>query len=384
MKMNGQEIFKFPEPDRTHLDINLAKARWLIRIRWIYSFFILVFFIAHTFILNKIYINFPIFFFILFLSILGNAIFILYLKKNSALISGNLKLLAYLAAIQLAFDFMVLFLYVIFSGGFESPVLVLFIFYILVSTFVIHHKKALLYTIATVILITVIFFLDQGLVVSSPKLANLVTFDILLIFSFLISSFLSSNMKENEILLQRLFNQTRELSITDGLTLLYNQTYFFERLQQEIQQSKRYKYQLSVIILDVDDFKKYNDVNGHIYGSKALKQIGSIMKAMFRSSDILARYGGDEFVAMLPHTDKVGAFLAADRLREIVEQKSFGGEESLPRGKITISLGVTSFPDFGDSVEGVLSYADKALYHAKKLGRNRTILYSEKIEENNS
>ncbi len=382
--MNGQEIFEFPEPDRIHLDINLAKARWLIRIRWIYSFFILVFFIVHTFILNKIYINFPIFFFILFLSILGNAIFILYLKKNSALISGNLKLLAYLAAIQLAFDFMVLFLYVIFSGGFESPVLVLFIFYILVSTFVIHHKKALLYTIATVILITVIFFLDQGLVVSSPKLANLVTFDILLVFSFLISSFLSSNMKENEILLQRLFNQTRELSITDGLTFLYNQTYFFERLKQEIQQSKRYKYQLSVIILDVDDFKKYNDANGHIYGSKALKQIGSIMKAMFRSSDILARYGGDEFVAMLPHTDKVGAFLAADRLREIVEQESFGGEESLPRGKITISLGVTSFPDFGDSVEGVLSYADKALYHAKKLGRNRTILYSEEIEENNS
>jgi len=384
MKMNGQEIFEFPEPDRTHLDINLAKARWLIRIRWIYSFFILVFFIVHTFILNKIYINFPIFFFILFLSILGNAIFILYLKKNSALISGNLKLLAYLAAIQLAFDFMVLFLYVIFSGGFESPVLVLFIFYILVSTFVIHHKKALLYTIATVILITVIFFLDHGLVVSSPKLANLVTFDILLVFSFLISSFLSSNMKENEILLQRLFNQTRELSITDGLSLLYNQTYFFERLKQEIQQSKRYKYQLSVIILDVDDFKKYNDANGHIYGSKALKQIGSIMKAMFRSSDILARYGGDEFVVMLPHTDKVGAFLAADRLREIVEQESFGGEESLPRGKITISLGVTSFPDFGDSVEEVLGYADKALYHAKKMGRNRTILYSEEIEENNS
>ena len=382
--MNGQEISEFPEPDRIHLDINLAKTRWLIRIRWIYSFFILVFFIVHTFILNKIYINFPIFFFILFLSILGNVIFILYLKKKGALISGNLKLLAYLVAIQLAFDFMVLFLYVIFSGGFESPVLVLFIFYILVSTFVIHHKKALLYTIATVILITAIFFLDQGLVVSSSKLANLVTFDILLVFSFLISSFLSSNMKENEILLQRLFNQTRELSITDGLTLLYNQTYFFERLQQEIQQSKRYKYQLSVIILDVDDFKKYNDANGHIYGSKALKQIGSIMKTMFRSSDILAKYGGDEFVVMLPHTDKVGAFLAADRLREIVEQESFGGEESLPRGKITLSLGVTSFPDFGDSVEEVLSYADKALYHAKKLGRNRTILYSEEIEENNS
>lgn len=382
MKMNGRDFPEISEPDRIHFNIILAKAQWLIRIRWIYSFFILVFFIVHSYLLAKIYIDFFIFFSILFISVLGNIIFMATLKKKAILIPRNLKLLPVLASVQLGFDFLVLSLYVIFSGGFESPVLVLFIFYILVSAFVAQFPKAIFYTIVSISLITFIFFLDEGLTVSSQKLAALVAFDIILIFSFWISSFLSRKMKENEAILQGLFKKTRELSITDGLTQLYNQTFFFERLKQEIQQSKRHKFQFSVIILDVDYFKQYNDTNGHIYGSRALKQIGVIMKRVFRSSDVLARYGGDEFVVLLPHTDSVGAFLAADRLREIVERECFDGESKMSEGKITLSLGITSFPDFGDSVEEILSDADKALYHAKKTGKNRTVLFSEDIEEN--
>jgi len=379
--MNGRDFPEISESDRIHFDITLTKTQWLIRIRWIYSFFILIFFIVHSYLIDKFYIDFFIFSSILFFSILGNVIFMVILKKKGILIPQNLKLLPVLASIQLGFDFFILSLYVIFSGGFESPVLVLFIFFILVSAFVVKHPKALFYTIASVSLITFIFFLDEGLTVSSQKLAALVAFDIFLIFSFLISSFLSRNMMENEAILQDLFKKTRELSITDGLTQLYNQTFFFERLKQEIQQSKRHKFQFSVIILDVDYFKQYNDSNGHIYGSRALKQIGSIMKRVFRLSDVLARYGGDEFVVLLPHTDSVGAFLAADRLREIVEHERFEGESKMSEGKITLSLGITSFPDFGDSVEEILSDADKALYHAKQMGKNRTVLFSEDLEE---
>lgn len=381
MKMNGRDFPEITESDRIHCGITLTKTQWLIRIRWIYSFFILVFFIVHSYLLDKIYIDFFIFSLILLFSILGNVIFMVTMKKKGILIPRNLKLLPVLATIQLGFDFFILSLYVIFSGGFESPVLVLFIFFILVSAFVVKPQKALFYTIASVSLITFIFFLEEGLNVSSQKLSDLVAFDIFLIFSFLISSFLSRNMMENEAILQGLFRKTRELSITDGLTQLYNQTFFFERLKQEIQQSRRHKLQFSVIILDVDYFKQYNDSNGHIYGSRALKQIGSIMKSVFRQSDVLARYGGDEFVVLLPHTDSVGAFLAADRLRDIVEHERFEGESKMPEGRITLSLGITSFPDFGDSVEEILSDADKALYHAKKMGKNRTILFSEDLEE---
>ena len=379
--MNRKDLIEISEPDKIFFNISLAKTRWLIRIRWIYSFFILVFFIIHSYLLDRVYIDFFIFFSILFFSVMGNIIFLVTLKKMGILIPRNLKLLPILADIQLGFDFLILSLYVIFSGGFESPVLVLFIFYIMVSAFMAQSPKASFYTIASVLLVTFIFFIDEGLAVSSQKLATLVAFDIFLIFSFLISSFLSRNLKENEAKLQGLFRKTRELSVTDGLTLLYNQTYFFERLKQEVQQSKRHKFQFSVIILDVDYFKQYNDANGHILGSKALKQIGSIMKKVFRSSDVLARYGGDEFVALLPHTDSVGAFLAADRLREIVELEHFEGETKMPYGKITLSLGITSFPDFGDNVEEILSDADKALYHAKNLGRNRTVLFSENIKD---
>jgi diguanylate cyclase (GGDEF)-like protein len=381
MKMNRKDKVEISEPDKILFNISMEKIRWLIRIRWIYSFFILVFFIVHTYLLDRIFIDFFIFFSIFFISVLGNVIFLLILKKKGIMIPRNLKLLPNVTDIQLGFDFGILSLYVIFSGGFESPVLVLYIFYIMVSAFVAQAPKTLLYTTASVLLVTVIFFIGMGLAVSSQKLAALVAFDIFLIFSFLISSFLSRNMKENEARLQDLFRETRELSVTDGLTLLYNQTYFFERLKQEIQQSKRHKFQFSVIILDVDYFKQYNDSNGHILGSKALKQIGSIMKKVFRSSDVLARYGGDEFVVLLPHTDSVGAFLAADRLREIVELEHFEGEAKMSLGKITLSLGITSFPDFGDNVEDILSDADKALYHAKKLGRNRTVLFSENLRD---
>jgi diguanylate cyclase (GGDEF)-like protein len=315
------------------------------------------------------------------LSILGNIIFIFYLQWGIQQISKDFKILYLLTSLQLDFDLVVLFLYIFFSGGFESPIVVLFIFYITVSTFVIDYKKALKNTVISIVLIMLIFFKNEGLIVSSQKLVNLIAFVILLIFSFFISAFLSKNMRENEKVLQGLFKKSRELSITDGLTHLYNQSHFFELLDHEINQSKRYNYVFSLMIFDVDDFKKYNDNNGHIRGSQALEKIGLMMKRVFRSSDILARYGGDEFVAILPHTDKVGAFLAGERLREIVENEPFIGEGKLKKGKITISLGITCFPDHGTTVKEILSNADKALYQAKKIGRNRVILYSKELEQ---
>ena len=105
------------------------------------------------------------------------------------------------------------------------------------------------------------------------------------------------------------------------------------------------------------------------------------MRDVFRLSGILAKYGGDEFVVILPQTDKVGAFLAADRLRESVEQEPFIGREKQPHGKITISLGVSSYPSHGSTAEEILDKADKALYYAKETGKNRTVIYSDEMDE---
>jgi diguanylate cyclase (GGDEF)-like protein len=162
---------------------------------------------------------------------------------------------------------------------------------------------------------------------------------------------------------------------------LFTQTHFFEVLQQEHERSRRYKYTYSIIIFDVDYFKDYNDNNGHLNGSRALEKIGFLMKAVFRTGDILAKYGGDEFVILLPHTDKVGAFLAADRLRESVESERFEGQERQPEGNLTLSLGVSSYPEHGGFSLEVLAKADKALYAAKRMGRNRTVIYTEDIDK---
>ena len=360
----------------------LDRNHWLIRIRWIYTFFILVFFVVHTFILKKIYVEFRTFILILVLSVVGNLIFIVFLRGGRNPEKKEKINLTFLASLQLDFDFVILFLFIFFSRGFESPVMVLFIFYVLVSTIVVGYKKSLTLTAAVIFFITVIFFKDVGLNVPPQKLVNLIAFDTILVFSFLIAAFLSKNMRRSENLFHQLLKKTRELSITDGLTGLYNQTHFIERLRHEIAQSKRYNQCFSLIIFDVDDFKNYNDHNGHLYGSSALTEIGGLVKKVFRSSDILARYGGDEYVIMLPNTDKVGSFLAAERLREMVEDEVFPGEEKQPKGKITISLGITGFPEYGKTVEEILSNADAALYRAKKMGRNRTVIFSEDIDEN--
>ncbi len=145
----------------------------------------------------------------------------------------------------------------------------------------------------------------------------------------------------------------------------------------EVEQSRRYDLPFSLIIFDVDFFKNYNDNNGHIRGSTALCRIGELMKGVFRAADILAKYGGDEFVVILPNTDRVGAFLAADRLRETVESEPFIGSEKQPSGHLTLSLGLASFPEHGASGENILEHADKALYLAKEKGRNRVVIFGE-------
>jgi len=157
--------------------------------------------------------------------------------------------------------------------------------------------------------------------------------------------------------------------------------HFFELLSLETKKSQRHNLNYTLIMFDVDFFKNYNDHNGHMHGSETLRRIGAIMKNKFRTTDLLAKYGGDEFVIILPQTDKVGAYLAAERLREAVEKQAFPGAETQPQKKLTISIGLASYPEHGLTDEEILNCADKALYFAKDMGRNRTNIYNENIEK---
>lgn len=169
----------------------------------------------------------------------------------------------------------------------------------------------------------------------------------------------------------RLFEETKTLAITDGMTSLFNYRYFRERLNEEFERERRYKRELALIMIDIDFFKKYNDLNGHPKGDKLLKDFSAILKKIFRSTDIIARYGGEEFIIILPETTKEMAVEIAERLRKDVEATAFEGGKTQPDGRVTISLGVTCYSEGLKSSDDLVKNADNLLYRAKEEGRNR-------------
>jgi diguanylate cyclase (GGDEF)-like protein len=159
---------------------------------------------------------------------------------------------------------------------------------------------------------------------------------------------------------------------TDYLTDLWNHGYFQYILQTEFEKAKITQTPLSLIMLDIDDFKVYNDTLGHQAGDKILKELALLLKKQSRKMDQVCRYGGEEFTIILPQTDKREAFLIAERLRENIQKHPFTKEEILPNKKFTVSLGVATYPDDGSSPSGLITASDQTLYQAKHKGKNTT------------
>jgi diguanylate cyclase (GGDEF)-like protein len=174
----------------------------------------------------------------------------------------------------------------------------------------------------------------------------------------------------------REFERTQTLSITDGLTGAYNYRFLVDTLKKEIGRADRFKEQFSIIMLDVDGLKEYNDTHGHLRGSAVIRSVAQIVSQKLRSIDMLCKYGGDEFVVVLPRTAKQGAALAAERIRAAIDRHSFPGEKVT--GKITASMGIASFPEDGRTVPELISSSDKALYRAKRHGRNQVWISGKK------
>lgn len=166
------------------------------------------------------------------------------------------------------------------------------------------------------------------------------------------------------------FEQQYRLATTDGLTELYNHRYFQEQIRMQVEQSKRYNNNFSLIIIDIDFFKKFNDTFGHQSGDAVLRQVAQTLKKNVRATDIVCRYGGEEMSIILPNTGKDEAFSTAQKICERVASKKFklaGDKET----NVTISLGVSTFPYDGDSASSIIEAADKRLYNAKNNGRNQ-------------
>ncbi|MEE4311467.1 MAG: sensor domain-containing diguanylate cyclase [candidate division KSB1 bacterium] len=168
-----------------------------------------------------------------------------------------------------------------------------------------------------------------------------------------------------------LFKKTKELSITDELTGIYNRRYLNQRLDREVTRSKRYKRPLTAIMIDIDYFKIYNDLNGHLLGDEVLKRVAHIIDNNIRKADILARYGGEEFMLLLPEIDKEHAYQVAEKLRKTVENEDFPKEHKMPHKNLTISVGFATLLEDTYNAHELLKFADIALYEAKNQGRNR-------------
>jgi diguanylate cyclase (GGDEF)-like protein len=162
----------------------------------------------------------------------------------------------------------------------------------------------------------------------------------------------------------------------DALTGLYNFGYFQEHIERDIERARRYNYPLSLLMIDMDHLKVYNDAHGHTTGNRVLMQLGELLRIHIRKADVACRFGGEEFAIILPHTGKKDAYLLCDRLRTIIEKTPFEGEEVLPTGKLTVSSGVATFPDDADCAEDLVDRADQALYAAKRNGRNLVEMYN--------
>jgi len=163
------------------------------------------------------------------------------------------------------------------------------------------------------------------------------------------------------------------LAIFDGLTRVFNHRYFMRRLREEFQRARRYEEPLSLLMVDIDGFKKYNDQHGHLRGDRVLAEMAElVLTSLRRDVDIVARYGGEEFACILPETNAPAAYEAADRIRRRVEAWGVGRERGAEEVPLTISVGVSTYAaDWPGTPEELIERADQALYSAKRAGRNR-------------
>jgi diguanylate cyclase (GGDEF)-like protein len=167
---------------------------------------------------------------------------------------------------------------------------------------------------------------------------------------------------------RRLSKNLEKLAVTDDLTQVHNYRYLKTALRREIKRAGRFHQLLSIVMIDVDNLKSYNDRNGHIRGSFLLRELAGLLAENVRSWDVVAKYGGDEFTLILPQTDREGACTVAERMRSVVEAHAFPLADP---GRITISAGVALFPEDADDAPGLIAASDRGLYLAKQKGRNR-------------
>lgn len=266
------------------------------------------------------------------------------------------------------------FLAILLTGGNHSSYKFLFLFIIVSTTIESGMKTGI---IVSAVCSGIIFALDIAL----TPLESINTYfesDIVLACAFLLISWTTGYYvriaNEHIDMLKNLVN-------IDGLTGLYNHRHFFDILTEKIKESEKEKKPLSLLFIDIDYFKYFNDLNGHQRGDEALKIIANILTTLSRENDIVARYGGEEFAVLMPDTTQEEAIAVAEKIRHEIQEYNFSGEEYLPNKRLTISVGIAGYPYMARSEIELIKYADEALYRAKFLRKNRVEAYTSILDD---
>lgn len=202
---------------------------------------------------------------------------------------------------------------------------------------------------------------------------DLILFSALFVTAFILGMYVDIEREHSK--------ELKNLANIDELTGLYNHRYFQEFLQKSIDNVDKENQEVSLLFMDIDYFKNFNDINGHQAGDLLLKEISQIMKSCIRGSDVVARYGGEEFAAILPNTTENNAVKIGERIRSSIQNTYFKGQENQPDKNITISIGVSSYPKKAISKHQLINTADDALYRAKSFNRNRVELYRSVLDD---
>ncbi len=263
---------------------------------------------------------------------------------------------------------------VVMTGSYESSYKFLFIFVILFTSIECSQKTSMTVAglSAAIVLGVDLLFAPKG-AVNTYFESDIILACVFLIISWTVGYYDDIRKKHIDYL--------KEIANIDGLTELYNHRYFYEFLSSRIHEAEAKHFPVSLLFIDIDNFKYYNDLYGHQKGDDVLRSIALIMKATFAKETFIARYGGEEFAVLLSYYDEEQAIAEAEKLRRAVQEYPFDGQENLPGGNLTVSVGVSSFPSKVKTDAELIKSADDACYRAKFLCKNRVESYFSILDE---
>jgi len=252
------------------------------------------------------------------------------------------------------------------SGNFANALIVISV--IAIVGFIVMMSTSTIFAILSTVLFTIAYlFISYYVMILFNLWIPLVVPVISIVLAFALSFLVKYLIKSRD------FEYQYRLATIDGLTELYNHRYFQEALTNQVEIAKRYNQVFSLIMIDIDYFKKFNDTYGHQAGDAVLKQVAKILKNNSRTTDFVCRYGGEELCIILPNTSADEALFNAKRINKAIENMEIELNNTTEKGKVTISVGVATFPENAMTAEELVEHADKSLYYAKEHGRNQVV-----------